>query len=136
MKIYPFILVLFVLSLYSPTNSQESAPPAVSSANLGKRITVEGRAINRKGGTQLVGIDFAIWIDNLNIWPKGYYSGGDKGKQVRASGILAEDHGLPVFIFKENKPPIQGIPVPEGTDLKKASHRWILKDAVWELVSE
>ena len=43
-----FILILFVLSICSSVNSQESASSAVSSANLGKRITVEGQAIEGK----------------------------------------------------------------------------------------
>jgi hypothetical protein len=135
MRALLFILALFILSACSVANKHSSAT-SVSSAQLGKRITIDGWAVNRKIGAQLVGSDFDVWIDDLCLWPEGYYSGGDRGKKVRASGILVEDHGLPVFIPKDGEPLVQGIPVPEGTDLKKASHRYLLRDATWELLSE
>ena len=104
---------------------------AVADANLGKEITVEGWAVNRKNGAQLVGDGFELWIEDLAGWPEGYYTGGDKGRKVMAKGILAQDHGLPVFVPKENEPIVQGIPVEEGTDLEKAGLRYILKKATW-----
>ncbi|OHB75181.1 MAG: hypothetical protein A2Z34_01615 [Planctomycetes bacterium RBG_16_59_8] len=106
----------------------------VSEANLGKQITVEGWAVNRKGGAQLLGGGFDLWIAGLESWPDGYYTGGDRGKRVKVTGVLAEDHGLPVFVPKKDDPIVQGIPVPEGTDLKKASHRYLVKNAKWELM--
>ena len=108
----------------------------MNGADLGKQITVEGFAVNRKIGAELVGTDFSLWIEGLSSWPKGYYSGGEKGKKVKVTGILAEDHGLPVFVPKKGEPPVQGIPVPKGTDLKKASHRYLLKNAKWELLEK
>jgi hypothetical protein len=90
--------------------------------------------VDRKIGAQLIGPGFDLWIDGLSSWPEGYCTGGNKGNKVRVSGVLAEDNGLPVFIPKKGEPVIQGIPVPEGTDLKKASHRYILKNASWELL--
>jgi hypothetical protein len=108
----------------------------VSKENLGKQITVEGQAVNRKFGAQLVGADFDLWIDSLSSWPTGYCSGVKKGVKVRATGVLAEDNGLPVFIPKKNVPPVQGILVPPGTDLKQASHRFLLKNAKWKQISE
>jgi hypothetical protein len=128
-------LVLVALIGCPPNNSWAGESP-LSKANLGKQITVEGWAVDRKIGAQLVGSDFNVWIDGLSSWPKGYYTGGDKGKKVKVTGILAEDHGLPVFIPKKGESPIQGIPVPEGTDVKKASHRYLLKNAKWELLEK
>jgi hypothetical protein len=135
MRRWVFLLLLFILSGCSVANNHPSTT-RVTSVHFGKRISVEGWAVNRKMGAQLVGTDFDIWIDELCCWPEEYYSGGDRGKKVRVSGILGEDHGLPVFIPKEGEPPVQGIPVPEGTDLKKASHRYLLRDATWELLRE
>lgn len=106
---------------------------SVSAVNLGKRITVEGWAVSRKNGAQLVGTDFDLWIDGLHSWPEGYYSGGDKGKKVRVSGVLAKDNDLPVFFPKNFEFSFQGIPIPDETDLEKASHRYLLKNAKWEL---
>ncbi len=117
----------------TPAKDQAGAC-VISAANLGKRIAVEGWAVNRPIGAELVGDDFSIWIDGLDFWPEGYYTGGDRGKRVKVTGVLAEDHALPVFIPEKGKPIPQGIPVPEGTDLYKASHRYLLKDARWELL--
>ncbi len=119
-----------------PRAPGQAGAPIVSSANVGRRITVEGWAVNRKGGAEVIGADFSVWIDGLDSWPEGYYMGGDRGKRVKVIGILAEDHVLPVFIPKKGEPIPQGIPVPEGTDLSKASHRYLLKDAKWELMED
>ncbi len=59
---------------------------------------------------------------------------GDRGKRVKVTGVLTEDHALPVFIPKQGEPIPQGIPVPEATDLYQASHRYVLKEATWELL--
>lgn len=104
----------------------------VGAENVGKRVLLKGWAVNRKGGAVLVTDDGEhVWIDGLASWPDGYYRGGDKGKRLRVSGTLDEDHGLPVFVQKEGEPIVQGVPVPEGTDLEKASHRFVLRDASW-----
>jgi hypothetical protein len=103
----------------------------VSADNLGKRITVQGGAVNSRTGAKLVGRGFELWIDNLNDWPEGFRDG-----KVRVTGVLAEDHGLPVFVPKRGEFPVQGMPVPEGTDLEKASHRYVLKDAKWALLEK
>lgn len=92
--------------------------------------------MNRKIGAQLIGTNFDLWIDGLSSWPEGYYTAGNKGMKVRVSGILNEDNSLPVFIPQKNEPVVQGIPAPEGTDLQKASHRYVLRDADWELLPE
>jgi hypothetical protein len=104
----------------------------VSADDVGKPIVLDGWAVNRKGGAVLVTKDdTTVWILDLHSWPDGYYDGGDRGKRVRVTGILDEDHGLPVFVPKEGEPIQQGIPVPEGTDLDEASKRFVLRDAKW-----
>jgi len=135
MRIEAFFLVLLFFAGCSAFSNQAGAP-VVSTVNLGKEITVEGWAVDRKIGAQLIGAGFDLWIDGLSSWPEGYYTGGDKGKKVRVSGVLAEDNGLPVFIPQKGEPAVQGIPVPEGTDLEKARRRYILKDARWELLRQ
>ncbi len=133
MRIRAFFFGLLILAGCSIVNNQTSTT-SVSAVNLGKKITIEGWAVNCKTGAQLIGTDFDLWIDGLSSWPEGYYTGGEKGKKLRVFGILTEDNGVPVFIPKRDEPIVQGIPVPEGTDLRKASHRYILKDANWELI--
>ena len=103
---------------------------------LGKRITLFGKAVDAKLGAMLEMEDGTnIWID-LDAWPAGYYLGEDKNKTLKVTGTLSEKYDLPVFIEKEGEPIQSGIPVPEGTDLKKASHRYLLINAVWEIIKE
>lgn len=123
---------MFVLIGCAAGQGQKGAA-VVSADNLGRKITVEGWAVNSKMGAKLIGVDFDLWIDGLSSWPEGYYTAGTRGKKVTVSGILARDHGLPVFIPKRDEPVVQGIPVPEGTDLKKARQRYILMNAEWRL---
>lgn len=133
MKIWVFFIALLILAGCSMINNQ-TVTTGVSAVNLGNKITVEGWAVNRKAGAQLIGADFDLWIDGLSSWPEGYYTGGEKGKKLRVVGILTEDNGVPVFIPKRDEPIVQGIPVPEGTDLRHASHRYILRNAEWRLI--
>ncbi len=102
---------------------------------LGQRVTLEGKAVNAKLGAELQGDDFSIWLAGVDAWPDGFYTGGDDGKAVRVTGTVIEAFDLPVFVPSPDEPLIQGIPVPEGTDLKQASHRYLLKDPTWELVT-
>ncbi len=95
-------------------------------ANLKKRVTLSGYAVNAKLGAILIVGQTHVYLKGLHSWPKGYYTGGDKGKAVEVTGVLSEDHGLPVFVPMKGGLAVQGMPVPEGTDLKKASRRWIL----------
>ncbi len=116
--------------------TSQSEPSVVSKENVGKEITVEGWAVTSKAGAYVVGEDFRLWVDGLDSWPEEYYSGGEKGEKVKITGILGEDNNLPVFIEKEGEPIVQGIPVPEGTDLEEASHRFVIKEAKWELLEK
>lgn len=103
---------------------------------LGQSITLEGRATNAKLGALLTGDNFSIWVDDLESWPEGFYQSGDVGKRIKVTGTVIERYDLPVFVPKENEPMLSGIPVSEGTDLHKASHRYLLKDTKWEIVKE
>jgi hypothetical protein len=112
------------------TTASATAWPKDWSNLLGQAVTLEGTAADAKLGALLVQeSNGAIWIDDLESWPNGYYLGGDKGKHVRVTGTVIERYDLPVFIQKEGEPLRAGIAVPPGTDLKKASRRFLLKDA-------
>jgi hypothetical protein len=52
MEIWLFLCAMLVLGGYSPALSQPGTT-SVSAANLGKRITVQGWAVNRKLGAQI-----------------------------------------------------------------------------------
>ncbi len=128
-----FLAVILGGCVQHTQNIQMTSQP-VARENIGKTITVEGWAVNRPMGAELVGDDIHLWIDGLNAWPDGFYAGGDRGKKVRVTGTLDEDHGLPVFVSGDNTLQRHGVPVPAGTDLDKASHRFILKQAHWQLI--
>ena len=113
----------------------EKQPPSWLDSNLGRQVTLEGKATNRKEGAHLSTSHGSIYIDGLESWPAGYYLGGQDGRMVSVTGTLIKRYDLPVF---ENKPnleaPPAGIPVPPGTDLHEAAKRYLLTKAVWRLV--
>jgi hypothetical protein len=98
-------------------------------SQLGKMVTLDGVAESRKLGAALRGDGFDVWIDGLDGWPSNH-----SGRRVRVTGILEERHDLPVYIQRPGDPPAAGIPVPEGTDLHKASHRYIVRNPKWSLI--
>lgn len=103
----------------------------------GKKVTITGKTVNAKLGALLMTEDgSSIWINNLDEWPNGYYLGGEDCKTVTVTGRIISKNDLPVFIYKEGDPIKSGIPVPEGTDLKKAKRRFLLKNAKWEIIDE
>ena len=106
-----------------------SANPPNLRDRLGQQVTLEGVAETRKLGAALRGNDFDVWIDRLARWPAGAL-----GRKVRVTGILEERLDLPVFIQKAGEPPAAGIPVPEGTDLREASRRYIVRDSKWSVI--
>jgi len=106
-----------------------SANPPNLRDRLGQQVTLEGVAETRKLGAALRGNDFDIWIDRLERWPAEAL-----GRKVRVTGILEERLDLPVFIQKAGEPPAAGIPVPEGTDLREASRRYIVRDSKWSVI--
>ncbi len=100
---------------------------------VGKKIVVTGKTVNMKLGAALhLKNERFIWMDELFSWPDGFYISEKKSKTVKVTGVLTERNDLPVFIHNENDSLVQqGIPVPKGTDLKKASHRFLLKEYKW-----
>src|SRR5258706_8133191 len=98
-------------------------------AQLGQQVTLEGIAEARKLGALLHGSNFEAWIDGLQDWPRPYV-----GQRVKVTGVLEERHDLPVYIQKPGEPVAGGIPVPEGTDLREASRRYVVRDAKWGLI--
>ena len=108
--------------------ADQKEPKDVLAPQLGKKVTLSGEAEHRKLGPALLGKDFSIWIDGLSEWPNEM-----RGKHVSVTGTVIERHDKPVFIPSPRNRGVQGIPVPKGTDLHKASHRYLLKDATWKL---
>lgn len=96
---------------------------------LGQTVTLEGVAETRKLGAALRGKDFDVWIDQLQDWPRS-----DVGQRVRVTGVLEERYDLPVYIQRRGEPASGGMPVPEGTDLREASRRYIVRDPKWSLI--
>ncbi|PKN46684.1 MAG: hypothetical protein CVU59_05325 [Deltaproteobacteria bacterium HGW-Deltaproteobacteria-17] len=123
----PFLILAAWLACVSCSGTKgPELTVRLESAQVGRTITVEGVAENRKDGAVLRGEHFELWIVELTGWPES-----DRTR-VRATGILAEDHGRPVFIRRPDEPIVQGVEVPEGTDLEKASRRWVLKNVRWQ----
>lgn len=98
-------------------------------SSVGQRVTLIGVAEPRKGGAALRGDDFYVWIDGLHHWPTGYIH-----HRVQVVGNLEVRHDLPVFVPKSDELQVQGIPVPEGTDLHSASRRYVVRDATWSML--
>jgi hypothetical protein len=96
---------------------------------LGQTVTLEGVAEARKLGAAVRGDHFDVWIDQLQDWPRSYV-----GQRVRVTGVLEERHDLPVYIQRPGEPASGGIPVPEGTNLREASRRYIVRDPTWSLI--
>ena len=115
-------------SKHSKDIAEEKKPEDIVASQLGKKVTFSGEARSRHLGAILVGKGFSIWIDGLHDWPDEL-----RGKRVSVTGTVIERHDLPVFIPNRANRGIQGIPVPKGTNLHEAAHRYLLKDATWKL---
>ena len=61
------------------------------SVHVGQTVTLEGKAANAKLGAILKGKQGTIWIDGLDSWPEGYYSGGDNGKHLIDATLILLD---------------------------------------------
>jgi hypothetical protein len=101
------------------------------SQHLGQKVTIEGVAINLKLGATLRGTRGAIWIDGLDAWPDGFYSGGDHGKLLRVTGTVIKRDDLPVFVQTPGGPPLAGIPVSSREEMERLKWRYLLQDAHW-----
>ena len=127
-----FIMVSLVYADPAKTSASKENKKDPLAEQLGKEITLVGIAENLKVGARLKGANFTIFLDGIDSWPSEIY-----GKKVSITGTLIERHDLPVFIQKPGKKNLRdGIPVPKGTDLHAAAHRYLLKDAKWVIVAE
>lgn len=115
-------------TLVLKTSMEQSSRQALT-MSLGKQITLIGIAEPRKGNAALRGDGFYVWLRDVAFWPNEVVR-----KKVAVTGRLEEDHGLPVFINDPNEPLMQGIPVPKGSVLGDASHRFVLVDATWRVI--
>ena len=109
-----------------------ASPPGRGSqlaGHLGQSVTLEGVAETRKLGAALRAEGFDVWIDRLAEWPRDLV-----GRRVRVAGVLEERHDLPVYVARPGEPAAGGIPVPEGTDLREASRRYVIRDARWSVI--
>lgn len=98
---------------------------------VGRKVTLIGKAENDKLGAVLVlESGQTIWMNKMNSWPNGYYT-EKESKSVQVTGVLIESYDLPVFVPSNDSIVKQGIPVPKGTDLKEASHRYLMKNYNW-----
>ena len=98
---------------------------------VGKKVTLIGKTENLKLGAVLVLENGQrIWMDEMSSWPGGYYTERES-KSAQVTGILIEKYDLSVFVPSNDSIVQQGIPVPKGTDLKEASHRYLVKDYKW-----
>ena len=108
---------------------------------IGQKLTLVGRGENAKIGAKLACEDFSMYVDlPAKGWPKKVYNRTYKNldavpKKVRVTGKLEQWSDVPVF-HKSKDRGRQGIPVPDGTDLKEARKRYILVDVVWDIVTE
>jgi hypothetical protein len=104
------------------------------SGHVGQTVTLEGTAADAKLGALLQGEQGAIWIDGVDSWPEGLYSGGDQGKRLRVTGTVIKKDDLPVFVQRPGEPPRAGIPVASEQEMDKAKWRYLLKDAKWTVL--
>lgn len=139
-----FVYTLVVLSACSTTNhigtKKETAIENLKGEDLspfiGKKVSVTGKTVNRRLGAVLsLKNGQIIFMNEMDSWPVGYHIKDhlEECKTVEVSGILTEKYDLPVFIVDDQDSTVhQGIPMPKGTDLKAASHRYLLKKYVWK----
>jgi hypothetical protein len=125
-RIFPLIAGALIVSSGCATPSN---PPVPLAERLGEAVALEGIAENRKFGAALKGEGFDVWIGGVARWPSGLAS-----QRLRVTGVLEERFDLPVYAVKPGEPAAGGIPVPEGTDLREASRRYVIRDARWSLI--
>lgn len=132
MRISAFIICLLSALLVGCAHRHEGAAVVLADSllsSVGQQVTMIGIAEPRELGAALRGDNFYVWIDGLHDWPTGYV-----GQRVHVVGVLEVRHDLPVFVQKPDEPLVQGIPVPEGTDLHAASRRYVVRDATWNVL--
>ena len=73
-----------------------------------------------------------LWLDGIDDWPDEV--GG--GSAVQLTGRLTKVTDLPVFRYEIGKPLGDGLPVPEGYSLRKASTRYVLLEPSWKIIEK
>jgi hypothetical protein len=121
-------------ALGPPPDERPSGWPKDWAKYLGQTVTLEGTAGNAKLGALLLGDADAIWIDGLDEWPEGFYSGGDRGKRLRVTGEVVRRDDLPVFFKKPGESPRAGIPVQSEAEFEEAKWRFLLRNAKWTVL--
>jgi hypothetical protein len=138
-----FVLLLGLAACRpTPSEPREDAPADMTESSTtfdpsiwnGRCVIVQGYAQEQKIGALL----------NLGGPSLGVvFDGGDSsshpgdradsqwtvplGVHVRVKGRIAERADLPVFVQDPNEPIMQGMPVPEGTDLEEARRRFVIE---------
>lgn len=131
----PAVIALAAALHCAPPPSTSPEPiECPSREHLGRQVVVEGWAVEQAVGPAVNLGGCQVWIDSLDTWPDGYYTRDGQSARVQVTGTLVEDHGLPVFVAKDGEVR-HGIPVPEGTDLDSASHRYLIRGARWQVVA-
>ena len=117
--------------LLGACSQREPVPASRWEGQLGKELTGEGVAYDVKLGAMLELPDAVLWVDGIDAWPAGF-----NGKKVRATGVLIVKGDLPLFVRKPDEPVRSGIEVPPGTDLEKASRRYLLSKAKYSKLAD
>jgi hypothetical protein len=92
-------------------------------------VVATGYASEAKIGSQidLGGASLGVFFEQGDRWQV------PNGTRVEIRGTMVERADLPVFVERPGELAMQGIPVPEGTDLEEARKRWVIEHA--EVVS-
>lgn len=96
---------------------------------IGQRVAVVGVAENWKLGPKVTEGDLSLWVEAPH-WPAEV-----GGQRIEVVGVLEQRADLPAFHGGDHAPDElpQGIPVPEGTDIRKASLRYVLTKPTWRV---
>lgn len=101
---------------------------------IGERIVVAGRTCFRDGvhGASAEVRKRRLWMDGIEKWPDDVRG----NSPIRLTGRLVRVNDHPVFRYEPGKPLSEGLPVPEGFRLKKASERYVLVEPSWTLLAQ
>jgi hypothetical protein len=115
---------------------EEEGPPIIQldlAAHLGREVRMVGSAAYEAAPAWGVAISVdgrLVWLPAVSKWPDGSPPRND----VLARGELDQANDIPVFRYEKGQPFGEGLPVPEGYDLKEVSRRYFLRDATWKLI--
>lgn len=143
--ILPLLFLCAVVSLWTRKrqNAPESRPPrpVLAMTQAASRPVSTGRswtgvAVSLKVGPYVSGADVFVDLPPGSCWPREF-----DGKRVMVTGTPVIRYDLPVFIEPDRPLPQgavhgAGIPVPNGTDLHKASRRVVIENARWALAPD